>query len=73
MQIAHVLIKCNVEDPPVKELKSIKEISHIEHTFGPYDVVIRLEAESKKIIKQIIQNKIRNVSGIENTLTLVNM
>ena len=75
MQIAHVLIKCDDRNDKtsVDKLKSIKEITQIEPTFGPYDAVIRLESESNNTIKRIIQHKIRNVTGIQSTLTLVNM
>ena len=75
MQIAHVLIKCDHRNDKtsVNKLKSIKEIKHIEPTFGPYDAVIRLESKSNHTIKNIIQHKIRNVIGIQSTLTLINM
>ncbi|MDH3658155.1 MAG: Lrp/AsnC ligand binding domain-containing protein [Nitrosopumilus sp.] len=75
MQIAHVLIKCDDKNDKtsVDKLKSIKEIKHIEQTFGPYDAVIRLESESNNTIKHIIRDKIRNVTGIQSTLTLVNL
>ena len=74
MQIAHVLIKCDEKKDRVhvNELKTIKGIKGIEQTFGPYDAVIRLEAESNYTIKQIIKDKIRNARGIQSTLTLFN-
>ena len=73
MQITHVLIKCeDVESLALsKELEKIKEIKHIEFTFGPYDAVIRLETESKNKIKQIMLDKIRSIKGIQSTLTLI--
>ena len=73
MQIAHVLIKCEDENKDFlyNKLKEIKEVKHIEYTFGPYDAVIRLEIESKKSIKQIMLDKIRNIGGIQSTLTLI--
>ncbi|MGI9567020.1 MAG: Lrp/AsnC ligand binding domain-containing protein [Nitrosopumilus sp.] len=73
MQVAHVLIKWNEKNNAAlsNELKSIKEIKHIEYAFGSYDAVIRLETESKNTIKQIMINKIRNIRGIQSTLTLV--
>ena len=75
MQIAHVLIKCDdiSNITSVSKLESIKEIKHIEQTFGPYDAVIRLESESNNVIKHIIQDKIRDITGIQSTLTLINM
>jgi len=75
MQVAHILIKCDDKNDraSVDGLKSIREIKHVEETFGCYDAVIRLEAESNNTIKQIIKDKIRNADGIQSTLTLINM
>jgi DNA-binding Lrp family transcriptional regulator len=75
MQVAHVMIKCDDKNDriAIDELKSIIEIKHVEETFGPYDAVIRLEAETNSTIKQIIKDKIQNIGGIQSTLTLVNV
>ena len=73
MEIAHVLVACEDkrEDDVINEMKSIKEVREIKKTFGAYNAVIRVEAESVSKIKKIMSEKIRNRPGILSTLTLV--
>lgn len=73
MEIAHVLVACEDkrEDDVINEMKSIKEVREIKKTFGAYNAVIRIEAESVQKIKRIMSEKIRNRPGILSTLTLV--
>jgi len=73
MEIAHILVTCEDkrEDDVLDEMKSIKEIREIKKTFGAYNAVIRIEAESVQKIKRVMADKIRNRPGILSTLTLV--
>jgi len=73
MEIAHVLVACEDkrEDDVINEMKSIKEVREIKKTFGAYNAVIRIEAESVQKIKRVMSEKIRNRPGILSTLTLV--
>ena len=73
MEIAHVLVTCEDkrEDDVINEMKSIKEVREIKKTFGAYNAVIRVEAESVQKIKRVMSEKIRNRPGILSTLTLV--
>ena len=72
MEIAHILITCEDErDDILEDIKSIREVREIKKTFGVYNAVIRIEAESVQKIKKIMADKIRNKQGILGTLTLV--
>lgn len=72
MKIAHILVTCEDErDDILEEMKSIREVREIKKTFGAYNAVIRIEAESIQKIKRIMSDKIRNKPGILSTLTLV--
>ena len=73
MEIAHILVTCEDkrEDDVINEMKSIKEVREIKKTFGAYNAVIRVEAESVQKIKRVMADKIRNRPGILSTLTLV--
>jgi len=75
MEIAHVLVTCEDkrEDDIINEMKSIKEVREIKKTFGAYNAVIRVEAESVSKIKKIMSENIRNRPGILSTLTLVSV
>ena len=73
MEIAHILVKCddNENDDVLDDIRSISEVKEVKKTFGAYNAVVRLEAESVSKIKKIMSEKIRNRHGILSTLTLV--
>jgi len=73
MEIAHILVKCedNENDDVLEDIRSIREVKEVKKTFGAYNAVVRLEAESVSKIKKIMSEKIRNRHGILSTLTLV--
>lgn len=72
MEIAHILVTCEDEREDVlDEMRSIKEIREIKKTFGAYNAVIRIEADSVQKIKRIMSDRIRNRPGILSTLTLI--
>ena len=73
MEIAHILVTCEDkrEDELLDDIRSIKEIREIKKTFGAYNAIIRVEAESVQNIKRIMAEKIRNRPDILSTLTLV--
>ena len=72
METAHILVKCDDEnDNVLEDIRSIKEVRDLEKTFGAYNAVIKLEAESVQKIKKVMAEKIRNRPEILSTLTLV--
>jgi len=72
MKIAHILVKCDDEnDDVLDELQLIDGVKEVKKTFGAYNAVVRLEAESVSKIKNIMSDKIRNKRGVLSTLTLV--
>ena len=72
METAHILVKCDDEnDEVLDELQSIDGVKEVKKTFGAYNAVVKLEAESVSKIKKIMSEKIRSKRGILSTLTLV--
>jgi len=72
MKIAHILVKCDDEnDDVLDELQLIDGVKEVKKTFGAYNAVVKLEAESVSKIKNIMSDKIRNKRGVLSTLTLV--
>ncbi|MDH3490048.1 MAG: Lrp/AsnC ligand binding domain-containing protein [Nitrosopumilus sp.] len=72
MEIAHILVKCDDEnDDVLDELQLIDGVKEVKKTFGAYNAVVKLEAETVSKIKNIISDKIRNKRGVLSTLTLV--
>lgn len=67
-----MLISCEIgeEQSLYSQLKEIPEIKSCLITFGSYDVVAELVADSPSEINEIITSKIRKLKKIRSTITL---
>ena len=54
---------------PIEKLKKLNGVQNSEILYGPYDAYVLIEAESSQDLQDIIIKKIRNVEGIQATLT----
>ena len=75
MPRAYVLI--NVESGGEDEvLTSLKKISNVEESYfsyGVYDVIAKVKAESMEKLKEMVTTKIRSINQVRSTLTLIMM
>jgi DNA-binding Lrp family transcriptional regulator len=55
----------------VRELQSIQNVKEVHVTYGVYDVITKVEAESPQKLKDTITNQIRSLDYIKSTLTMV--
>jgi DNA-binding Lrp family transcriptional regulator len=55
----------------VKELQSIPNVREVHVTYGVYDVIAKVEAQSPQMLKDTITNQIRALDYIKSTLTMV--
>ena len=75
MQSAYVLISCDPEDSDqiisaVMNLSGLVEAKLVE---GPYDIIVKIEADSSEKLKEIISIELRRINKIKHTLTLTAM
>ncbi len=68
---AYVLISAQTGEAPevVQQAKRLAGISEAHITFGPYDAVAVVQAESVKEIGHIVHNRLLPIPGVKNTLT----
>ena len=59
------------EDQVVDALRGIANVKEAYATYGAYDVVARVEAESLEKLKEIVTTRIRRVPNVRATLTTV--
>ncbi len=59
------------EDQVVDALRGIANVKEAYATYGTYDVVARVEAESLEKLKEIVTTRIRRVPNVRATLTTV--
>jgi len=73
MSKAYVLINCEIgaEEFVLSELKEIDLVKEVHGTFGAYDIVVLVEADTVESLRDTITWKIRKIEKIRSTLTLM--
>jgi DNA-binding Lrp family transcriptional regulator len=72
MRKAFVLINTALgsEIDVLSELRKIDGVVEAREVYGVYDVVAEVEAETEKILKEIVFSRIRTLKNVRSTLTL---
>lgn len=72
MHIGYILLNCDLgaEEYIVEELKRIPEIKKAYLTFGAYDVIAEVHAETQEDFEKTVSNKIRRLARVVSTMTL---
>jgi len=70
---AYVLLNAELSSEPdvMKSLKMIDEVKEAHTVYGVYDIIARIEADTMADLKDIISWKIRRISEIRSTLTMI--
>ena len=73
MSTAYVLINCDLgsEEFVISELKSIEGVIEVHGAFGAYDILAKVQAELVEKLRETITWKIRKITKIRSTLTLM--
>jgi len=73
MPRAFVLInvESGSEEEVLKELKPIEGVVESYYSYGVYDIITKVKAESMETLKDMVTRKIRNISRVRSTLTLI--
>ncbi len=73
METAYVMINCEMgaEGTIVEGVKSIDSVKEVSGVFGNYDVIVKLECLNIDEIRETIATKIRLLSKVRCTTTLV--
>lgn len=68
---AYILIQTEVGQAAAVAAKigEIAGVTTAEDVTGPYDVIVRAEAENVDLLGQLVVARIQNVDGITRTLT----
>ena len=72
MNIAYVLVQSSIghEMEVLHDLLKIELFKEAKGTFGYYDILVKIEADTEKDIEKIITKKIRKVKNVSTTTTL---
>ena len=73
MAKAYVLINCELgsEDKIINDIRKIEYVKDAVGTFGAYDIVAKIEAETSEQLREAVTWKIRKMDKVRSTLTLM--
>ncbi len=72
MYLGYILLNCDLgaEEYIVEELKQIPDIKNAYLTFGAYDVIAEIHANSQEDFEKTVSSKIRKLARVVSTMTL---
>ena len=75
MPRAYVLInvESGSEDDVLKELNGVEGIDESYFSYGVYDLITKIKADTMDKLKETVTRKIRTISKVRSTLTLIMM
>jgi len=71
--LAFVMITAEIgkEGEALNELKKIEHVKEACLTYGVYDIVAKVEAETWDKVKEVIASKVRRLNSVRSTLTMM--
>ena len=75
MPRAYVLInvESGSEDDVLKELKIVEGIEEAYFSYGVYDIITKIQADTMDKLKEMVTRRIRTLNKVRSTLTLIMM
>jgi DNA-binding Lrp family transcriptional regulator len=75
MPRAFVLInvESGAEQEVVNILKGIEGVEEAYFSYGVYDIITKIKADSMESLKDLVTRKVRTISRVRSTLTLIMM
>ena len=75
MPRAFVLInvESGSEDEVLQELNTVEGVEESYFSYGVYDIITKIKAETMDKLKELVTRRIRTLSKVRSTLTLIMM
>ena len=75
MPRAFVLInvESGAEQEVVNDLKKIEGVEEAYFSYGVYDIITKIKADSMERLKDMVTHKVRAIGRVRSTLTLIMM
>lgn len=72
MHVGYILLNCDLgaEEYILDELKKIPEVKKAYLTFGAYDIIAEVHAETQEDFEKTVATKIRRLARVVSTMTL---
>ena len=66
-------VESGSEDKVLKQLKQIGLVEESYVSYGVYDLIIKVKADTMEELKEAVTYKIRKINQVRSTLTLIMM
>jgi len=66
-------VESGSEDEVLKILKKMEGVEEAYFSYGVYDLITRIKADTMESLKDMVSRKIRTLSKVRSTLTLIMM
>ncbi len=66
-------VETGSEDNVLKQLKKIGLVEEAYVSYGVYDLIIKVKADTMEDLKEVVTYKIRKIDQVRSTLTLIMM
>jgi DNA-binding Lrp family transcriptional regulator len=73
MPRAYVLFNVGTgsEDQVLKDVRSIGGVQEAYVSYGVYDLVVKVKADSMEQLKELVTHRLRKIKNVRSTLTLM--
>lgn len=73
MPSAYVLFDVNsgLEDRVLEKVKAIDGVQEAYVSYGAYDLIVKIKADSMEQLKELVTHRLRIISDVRSTLTLM--
>jgi DNA-binding Lrp family transcriptional regulator len=73
MPTAYILVNCTMgsEENIIREIAGLDEVKEVRGTYGVHDILVKVKSDTTESLNHTITRKIRRISGITSTVTLV--
>jgi len=72
MHMGYILLNCDLgtEDYIIEELKRIPQVKKAYVTFGAYDIIAEVQADTQEDFDKAVSLRIRSLARVISTMTL---
>ena len=64
-----LLVDPKIESSVLTEIRAAPGVIEAHYIYGPYDIYVKIEGDTKESIRNLIFDKIRGLYGIQSTTT----
>ncbi|MBT3283673.1 Lrp/AsnC ligand binding domain-containing protein [Candidatus Bathyarchaeota archaeon] len=64
-----LLVDPKIESSVLTEIRATPGVLEANYIYGPYDIYVKIEGDTKESIRNLIFDKIRGLYGIQSTTT----